>query len=135
MKPRILIVEDNESLREMFQQTLSARGFEVIVASTGAEALALSMGDAIDAVLTDLELPAVSGLDLCRAFAKKEAATGRIIPVWVMTGSDEPSVARQALAAGASGVLRKPFSLDVAYDWLRRSMRLESTSDGALADR
>ncbi len=111
MPCRILIVEDNDALRDMFRETLLHRGFEVLVASTSTDALEISAEYTADAVLTDLDIPGVSGLELCRTLADRNAVFGQKPLVWLMTGSHDPELSSQAIAVGACGVLRKPFSV------------------------
>jgi CheY-like chemotaxis protein len=134
MPNRILVVEDNDPLRELFRDTLTLRGFEVVVAANGIEALEAAAGYTIDAVITDLEIPGLSGLELCRALRRQTAVFGRNIPVWLMTGSNQPGLTKQALDAGACGLLRKPFSLDEACGRVERSLALDTpavTSSGS----
>jgi two-component system, OmpR family, response regulator MtrA len=126
MPKRILVVEDNDPLRELFRDTLTLRGFEVVVAANGSEALEAAKGYTIDAVITDLEIPGLSGLELCRALRRQTAVFGRHIPVWLMTGSNQTGLMQQALEAGACGLLRKPFSLDQACAQVERSLGLDS---------
>lgn len=113
MCARILIVEDNEPLREMLRHVLTSDGFEVVVAGSGSDALQVALEGPVDAVVTDLDLPGLSGLELCRAILSQTAVFGRYVPVWIMTGSHEAEAA-QAIAAGACGVFRKPFRVSEA---------------------
>jgi CheY-like chemotaxis protein len=126
MPNRILVVEDNDPLRELFRDTLMLRGFDVVVAANGIEALEAATSYTIDAVITDLEIPGLSGLELCRALRRQTAVFGRHIPVWLMSGSNQPGLMKQALEAGACGLLRKPFSLDEACGQVERSLAVES---------
>jgi CheY-like chemotaxis protein len=134
MPHRLLIVDDNAPLREMFRETFSGRGFEVIVAATVTEALQAAARHAIDAVLTDLEIPDMSGLELCDALTKQRNASGRSIPVWLMTGSEQPDIALRALAAGACGLLRKPFSPEDACAFMRCVLEGETPRDRPMGD-
>lgn len=96
----------------MLVAVLSARGFEVLVAANAADALVLSACHALDAILSDLELPGMSGFDLCASAQRQSKALNRsAVPVWIMTGSTLEGVTKQALSVGARGVFRKPFSV------------------------
>jgi CheY-like chemotaxis protein len=77
MPHRILIVDDNESLRAMFRETFSGHGFEVVVAESVAESLRAAAHYAVDAVLTDLEIPGASGLEFCEVLKQQKAVLGR----------------------------------------------------------
>src|SRR5947209_19605351 len=108
MKSRILVVDDTENLREMLREVLSAHGYDVLVASNGAEALVITACQKVDGVLTDLEMPGLSGIEVCRALRRQNRALGRTLPVWLMTGTQDPIVLRRARSAGAIEFLLKP---------------------------
>lgn len=131
MANRILIVEDNESLREMFREMLSHRGFEVCVAATCAGACALAVDEMFDAVLADLDLPDGSGLDLCRRLEARCTAFGRSLHLWLMTGSHDPELAHEAIAAGACGIFHKPFSVHAASSAIERILRVRGSVPSA----
>lgn len=96
----ILIVEDNEDLRELFQCVLEAGGFSVVTASTGGEALTCLRGaTATRLVLLDLTLPDMSGLELA-AVLKVEPGLAEV-PVLLVSGLP-------LLAVGGLPMLRKP---------------------------
>lgn len=120
MPHRILIVEDNESLREMFREMLTHRGFEVCVAATCAGACAFVVDEIFDAVLVDFDLPDGSGLDLCRRLEARCAVFGHALHLWLMTGSYDPELAREAIAIGARGIFHKPFSVPTACATIER---------------
>lgn len=111
MKHRILIVEDDEAMRQMLGETLAARGFDVLTAGT-VHAAIKCLEDRLDAVLTDLEIADESGLEVCRAVTRRNRESERKVLVWLMTGTDVPGLVRDALAAGACAVWPKPFTLD-----------------------
>lgn len=112
MRPRIVLVEDNETLRELLRDRLSAHGFEVCETASANEAMERVACYAVDLVLTDQELPGLSGVDLCRKLRRMGAATGQAIPVVLMTGKHDPNFESEALAAGVSRILLKPFPID-----------------------
>lgn len=102
----ILLVDDERTLRETCRSILETAGYRVEVASKGDEAIRLLQRRSFDIVLTDLYLPDVSGVEICRAAVEGSADT----LVVVMTGN--PSVASnvEVLRAGAWDYLPKPFS-------------------------
>lgn len=117
MKATILIVEDDDFLRPMLQLAFERRGFTVLAVGNVADGLALAATRALDAVLTDFQLPDESGLELCRTLARR-------LPVWVMTGSDLKDQA--AAEAGARTIIRKPFKpIDVCRQ-IERGLRGEA---------
>lgn len=104
---RVLVVEDNEDLREMMCALLAARGCEVASAADGAGAIALA-GDALPQVaFVDIDLPDISGHEVARALA----AQGGIRLVAV-TGYGQPEDVRRALAAGFDCHLKKPVRME-----------------------
>jgi two-component system capsular synthesis sensor histidine kinase RcsC len=112
MARTILIVEDNDLFRGMLSSMLALRGYTIVVARNGTEALALAAAQPIDAVLTDVDMPEMDGFDFCARIREQQAAAGQDIPVWIMTGVFRPALAKKAAAAGAVLVLRKPFPIE-----------------------
>lgn len=104
---RLLVVEDNALLRDMLCTVLSRR-FDVISAAGGAEALEKAACHELDAVLTDYEMPAMDGVQVCRELHKQSALSGRAIPVWIMDRSNGSNLAFHAFSAGAVSVLEHP---------------------------
>jgi CheY-like chemotaxis protein len=121
--PQLLIVEDNLALGELLRDVLGAFGFDVLVASNAPEALTLLAAHDIDAVVADVELPRMSGLEFCRAARQRELALGRELPIWLMTGAHDPELERAAQLAGAHAVLQKPFSIAQLGAQLQRAIR------------
>lgn len=115
MRFRLLIVEDNEALRTLFGDGFERCDFEVLLAASASEAKQLAACHEVDAVLTDADLAGLSGIELCRALRRQFRILGRSIPVWIMTGTYDPEIAKRAAVAGSAGVLEKPFPIvDVA---------------------
>jgi response regulator RpfG family c-di-GMP phosphodiesterase len=107
-QPRnILVVEDDAAVRTLITRHLRAIGYEAEGAEDAQQALALSKKMRFDLVLTDIHMPGISGLEL----AKLLLARAPLKPVVVITGDSDETLAREALAQGASGYLLKPFEL------------------------
>ena len=104
MTERILLVEDDPRLAEMLQQYLGQAGFNVTVAPLGSAALALLARADFDAVLLDLMLPDMDGLDLCRQLRAKND-----IPVLMLTARGDAIDRIVGLELGADDYLAKPF--------------------------
>lgn len=116
-RPRVLVVDDSGSILRLFARLLAA-DCDLATAADGASALALVASRTFDVVVTDLDLPSGSGLDVLRAARKRSAGTEV-----VMTTGDatRPEVA-EALSEGAFGWLQKPFDPDAAVRLVFRAL-------------
>jgi CheY-like chemotaxis protein len=102
---RVLIADDDRAIRQVLQLSLSARGYQVNLAATGSEAIALARrGPGL--VILDIGLPDISGLDAIGAIRSTCGA-----PVIVISGQEERAARAAAMVAGASDFLAKPFPL------------------------
>ncbi|MCB0390645.1 MAG: response regulator [Bdellovibrionales bacterium] len=108
MKKKILIVDDEEDLRELFSQVIKMAGHEAIVASGGKEAFELFQKNKIDAVLTDIRMPKGDGVELLVNIKDKFPET----PVFIMSGYNDYSL-EELLDMGASKVYVKPFNYEL----------------------
>ncbi|MCS7024049.1 MAG: sigma-54 dependent transcriptional regulator [Bryobacteraceae bacterium] len=106
MKTRILVVEDEEKLRRVLELHFQSSGYEVDLAGSAEEALALS--DRAHVVLTDLKLPGASGQELLLSLQRQNPS----LPVIVMTAFGTVETAVEAMKNGAYDFVLKPFSLD-----------------------
>jgi response regulator RpfG family c-di-GMP phosphodiesterase len=126
---RVIIVEDDESLRKMLTRHLRKRGFTVIEAGDAESVLLRASRERrpFDVAVADVHLPGLSGVELLRLLL----AHSPLKPVLLITGDGEEALARKALQAGAAGYLLKPFELfelDAALDQaLSRVELLETT--------
>lgn len=107
MAYHILIIDDSPSIRRMIAQTLSAEGFDVFPCNSGAEAVAVAKARAIDAVVTDLNMPEVDGLELTRQL--RRLPNTQRCPILILTTETSPARKQDAKAAGATGWILKPF--------------------------
>jgi adenylate cyclase len=106
-QPRILVVDDTPRNIRVLEAMLTPRGYAVVAASSGAEALLKVAADAPDLVLTDVVMPEMDGYELCRQL--RAGATTRLLPVVMVTASgDREKVS--ALEAGADDFVQKPFN-------------------------
>jgi len=108
MKKRVLVVEDTASEREMIRTYLIESGYEVTTAENGKEALVKIAEQVPDLVLTDLVMPDMSGLELCRSL-KKNVATEKI-PVIACTTKDQELDKLWGMKQGVDMYLTKPFT-------------------------
>jgi CheY-like chemotaxis protein len=107
--PSILLVEDNQMNRDMLSRRLVRRGFEVLFALDGAEAVAAVVATPPDLVLMDLGLPVMDGWEAIRRI--KSDATRRHIPIIALTAHAMEGDRARALAAGADDHDTKPVDL------------------------
>ncbi|MBI4876691.1 MAG: sigma-54-dependent Fis family transcriptional regulator [Acidobacteria bacterium] len=123
MKPRILIVEDEDKLRRVLELQLQSAGFEVDQAGTAEEGLRLA--ERADLVLTDLRLPGMDGLELLAQLRRQNM----LAPVIVMTAFGTVEAAVEAMKAGAADFLLKPFALDHLMAVVHKALELRSLRD------
>jgi len=104
-RPRILLVEDEESIAVPFEDALVREGFDPVLATTGADALRLAREESPDLVLLDLGLPDTDGRDVCRALRRESA-----IPIVMVTARGTETDRIVGLELGADDYVVKPFS-------------------------
>ena len=119
MTGRVLLVDDDSNLTSTLELGLSARGFRVVTASRAEQALTQLDAEDVDAVLTDLHMPGLGGLE----FAERVAASHPDIPLIVLTGFGSYESAVAAIRAGAYDFLSKPAKLDAIIIALERAMQ------------
>lgn len=106
---RILVVEDQDSIRRMIEALVQARGYRVTAASSGAKAIDLAIVEPPDLVLLDLMMPGqYDGFEVCRRL--RAEPTTRAIPIIVITAMDDEGARARATEAGANAFYTKPFS-------------------------
>ena len=106
--PSILLVDDDEVLRERLAQALRSRGYEVKTAGNAAEALREVASESPEMAVLDLKMPGMSGLELLRELRHQDPATR----VLMLTGYGSIATAVQAVREGAVGYLPKPADAD-----------------------
>jgi putative two-component system response regulator len=104
---KILVVDDDPSVRLLLQRMLAAEDYQVTLARDGQEALDIVSGLMPDLILLDLDMPRLSGLELCHLL--KQNPVTRLIPILVLTGQDASSSRLQSWELGADEFLNKPF--------------------------
>jgi two-component system NtrC family response regulator len=117
-KHRILVVDDDESLRRVMQMQLEEAGYEVLVARHGADGLNLIEDITPDLVITDLKMPGISGLDLLRKLREAYPET----TVIMITAFGTVSTAVEAMKAGAYDYITKPVDYDQFILVVNRAM-------------
>lgn len=122
----ILVVDDDSSTRRALRMTLSGMGFTVVEAARGEEALSLVRVTRFDAVLLDVDMPGMGGLEACRAIRHAVAR----LPILMLTVLDSEDDKVLALDAGADDYITKPFQLRELTARLRSAVRRRNAQDG-----
>lgn len=104
---RVLVADDEPSIRQLLTATLTPQGYEVTAARDGDEAKRLLEREPFEVVITDYQMPGLNGIDVLR-FAKLMNAGCQVV---IITGRDGPGIQEQAIAYGAADYIQKPFSL------------------------
>jgi two-component system chemotaxis response regulator CheY len=107
MNRTILAVDDSASIRLMLSFTLKENGYRVIEAQDGRDGLAKLRDEAVDMVITDLNMPNMDGIDLVRGIRQNPGS--RFTPVIMLTTESQEDRKNEARAAGATGWITKPF--------------------------
>lgn len=122
-KPHVLVVDDDRAVRESLRRSLEFNGYSVSLAQDGAEALAGISTISPDAIIMDVMMPRLDGIETTRALR----SVGNHVPILVLTARDAVGDRVEGLDAGADDYLAKPFSLEELLARLRALLRRVST--------
>jgi CheY-like chemotaxis protein/anti-sigma regulatory factor (Ser/Thr protein kinase) len=121
----ILVVDDEEIIRDSFEDIFTRKGYNVIKAGDGVEALKIIKSTIIDLTIADVKMPKMNGLELL----KHIKALYKDLPVILMTGYGSEDIAMQALTLGASNYLKKPFNLLHVIDTIEKVLFFKVSRD------
>jgi CheY-like chemotaxis protein len=108
---RVLVVDDNAVNRQVLELILESAGLEHAAVENGAEAVAAAQSGAFDAILMDIQMPVMDGLEATRRIRKWEAEQGRPQhPIYIVSANCLPEHVAAGQAAGANGHIAKPVS-------------------------
>jgi two-component system chemotaxis response regulator CheY len=107
--PNLLIVDDNVHVRKSLEWVFANTHFSINMAADGQQALDYTDHARVDAVLSDVNMPGMDGIELCRRLQQPGRRAGPPPPVWLMTGAPSLAVLHYARLAGAQSLLTKPF--------------------------
>jgi DNA-binding NtrC family response regulator len=126
-QPKILVADDERSIRLMLETGLTLNGFRVTAVRTGREALEAAATDRFDAVLSDIYMPDGGGLDLVDGLRAADPK----IPIVLMTAKASVQVAVEAIERGATDFIGKPFDVAAVVALLRRYVQARREADAA----
>jgi two-component system, OmpR family, response regulator MprA len=124
---KILVVDDERAVRDSLRRALELEGYDVELAADGEEALErLSANGEPDAVILDILMPKMDGLEVCRRLRRE----GHRLPVLMLTARDEVENRVSGLDAGADDYVTKPFALEELLARMRALLRRTSSGSG-----
>lgn len=127
MNARVLVVDDDPAVRSAISRALRV-DYEVDEAADGSEALAQHSSSTADAIVLDLLMPGIDGLEVCRTLRRRDDH----VPILVVTARDAVEDRVEGLDAGADDYLVKPFAIDELRARVRALLRRSGAGDGAL---
>lgn len=123
-KPLIVVVDDDQSVREALENLISSVGFEVKLFASAEEFLASDTILETDCAILDVRLPGISGPEL----QQRLAADGQSIPIIIITAQGDDKTQDEAVAAGAIAFLKKPVREDVLLAALESALKRKTTN-------
>ena len=106
MNERILIVDDDPSIVRLVEHVLQGKGYQVLIANTGSQALQMAKSEELDLMILDLILPGMDGFEVCQRLRQDPVTAS--LPVLIMSRKDSEKDKAKALKAGANFYLTKP---------------------------
>ena len=116
--PKVLVVDDDPVVRKSFDRVLTSKGYAVITAANGEEALRKLSEEKYDVVYSDIRMPGMSGLEVAEEIKARQPWT----PVVIITGYGTDAAEARAKAAGVTSFLHKPLSPETIEDSARDAM-------------
>jgi len=116
--PKILVVDDEDTLRDMLEYNLKREGYAVLTAAEGTQALKIAFEERPDLIILDIMLPGMSGFDVCRAVRKQLT-----VPILMLSAREEAIDKVLGLELGADDYITKPFSLRELLARVRAMLR------------
>ena len=120
--PLVLIVEDDPETRQLYVTVFESEGFRTDAAHNGLQALEKANDIAPDLILTDIAVPGIDGIELCRRLRSNKQT--QAIPLLAVTGYDDRHYPDRVLQAGANRVLLKPLDPETLIEEARRLLQV-----------
>jgi CheY-like chemotaxis protein len=117
MKKKILLVDDSQTVLLLHRMMLTDRGYELLTARDGQEAVEKALAERPDIIFMDVIMPRMSGYEACRVL--RERPETRDIPIIMVTTRGEPHSVEQGYASGCTDYITKPFNGDELMARLR----------------
>lgn len=130
MNYSIMVVDDDPNLRVLLQQMLAFRGFKVVEAENGADALLKIDKQPVDAIVLDVMMPVMNGIEVCKKLRKKPAYQDT--PIIMLSGKVHQEAVREGMRAGATKYLCKPIPMTELIDEIKAVLQIDSISDSIL---
>lgn len=126
-KPRVLVVDDDTSIRKFVRANLDARDYKVLLAENGVEAINIIEREPLDLIILDIMMPKMDGFEVCRLVREWSK-----IPIIMLSAKDGESDKLRCLELGADDYLTKPFSLNELLSRIKVIMRRTQFSSNTL---
>ena len=126
LQGRVLLVDDEASIRRALYTTLSTLGFDIEEAAGGEQAMSFVRTERYDAALLDINMPGMSGIETCRAMRRWSPQ----LPILMLTVRDSEEDKIEALDAGADDYITKPFRIGELTARVRAAVRRSRTTEG-----
>jgi CheY-like chemotaxis protein len=127
--PLVLIVEDDPETRQLYITVFAAEGFRTDAAHNGLQALEKANATPPDLILTDIAVPGIDGIELCRRLRSNKLTEA--IPLLAVTGYDDRHYPDRVLQAGANRVLLKPLHPETLIEEVRRLLEIARAQSAA----
>jgi putative two-component system response regulator len=128
---KILVIDDDAVVRDVIGEMLAVGGYEVVTASTAAEALELFLDEEIELVVSDIVMPDLSGLELLDAMRLHRPS----LPIVLVTGANTRDNLSEALTHGADGLVAKPFTQPELQEAVEKALDRAGKSERHLRER
>ncbi len=116
---KVLVIDDEQGIRNLLDTLLSRKGYTVVLADGGRKGLELFRRERPDAVVLDLKMPEMDGMTVLTQLRNAD----QTLPVIILTGGGTPETERQVYALGVSEFIEKEFSMDRLGDVLKRLLK------------
>ncbi len=123
---RVLIVDDEASMRFLLSKLLKRAGYETATAADGPSAIASASSGAFDAIVLDVVMPGMDGFEVCRRLQADPRTAG--VPVVFLSASSNGEFRRRAFSVGAADFLAKPYQIELLPDYLEAILRRGETA-------
>lgn len=124
---KILVVDDEPPIRELLREVLTSVGYTVIMAADGREALPMTLAEKPDLILSDIRMPKLDGLTLCKALRVNPET--KSIPIIMLTNFNTSEHMEAAMMAGADDFLPKPLNVEEVKIRVRSLLNLKHVTD------